>query len=396
MDQIPTSQKKPGHILFVTGEYPPMVGGVGAYTAEVGAALVARGWQVSVVTSRQAEPAPSSPIQVYPMMHRWDWQLIPQIASLAKKIGADLVHVQYQAGSYFQHVAINVAPLWWRQQGIPVAWTYHDLLTPYVLPKAQWLRQWARDLPARVCDWTITTNQVDRLHLAQIAKNLACIPIGSNISAHSFHPEERRARRAMRGFREDDLVIGYFGFVTPDKGVMELMKTVTQLLPELPTLQVFMVGQIIRINSPYQRSFWERIQKYIHTQGLEPRIKSTGHQPDAEISADLNACDLLLLPYLDGANLRRGSLMAGLAQGCAIVTTTPDAPIPELVGGRDLLYVPPGDVDATVAAVRDLLRDPAQLALLCQNARAASVQFSWERIAELHEQAYWAAGKAKK
>ena len=43
-----------GHLLFVTGEYPPMIGGVGAYTAELGAALVARGWRVSVLTRVEA------------------------------------------------------------------------------------------------------------------------------------------------------------------------------------------------------------------------------------------------------------------------------------------------------------------------------------------------------
>lgn len=58
------------------------------------------------------------------------------------------------------------------------------------------------------------------------------------------------------------------------------------------------------------------------------------------MAADLNACDVLLLPFTDGVSLRRGTLMAALANGCAIVTTTPQGPLPELVHDRDLLYVP--------------------------------------------------------
>ena len=48
------------HILFVTGEYPPMPGGVGAYTQELAMALRNLDLQVSVLTSeRAANPAAS-------------------------------------------------------------------------------------------------------------------------------------------------------------------------------------------------------------------------------------------------------------------------------------------------------------------------------------------------
>ena len=42
-------------ILFVTGEYPPMQGGVADYTQALGRALVALGHQVGVLTSIEAE-----------------------------------------------------------------------------------------------------------------------------------------------------------------------------------------------------------------------------------------------------------------------------------------------------------------------------------------------------
>ena len=82
--------------------------------------------------------------------------------------------------------------------------------------------------------------------------------------------------------------------------------------------------------------------------------------------------------------------MAGLAHGCAIITTTPTGPIPELVGGRDLLYVPPQDAEASATALLDLVRNPRKMATLRQNARAASAAFTWEGIAEAHERLYLA------
>jgi glycosyltransferase involved in cell wall biosynthesis len=90
------------------------------------------------------------------------------------------------------------------------------------------------------------------------------------------------------------------------------------------------------------------------------------------------------MPYADGASLRRGTLMAGLAHGCAIVTTSPQEPLPELVDGRDLLYVPAEDERATARAVLRIADQPGLAIALRQRARAARAQFRWEEIARQH------------
>ena len=102
----------------------------------------------------------------------------------------------------------------------------------------------------------------------------------------------------------------------------------------------------------------------------------------------LNAADVLLMPYLDGASLRRGTLMAGLANGCAIVTTWPQDPLPELVHERDLVYVPAEDDAAMAAAVTRLAQDAPLRTRLQSNARDASQQFGWEEIARRHLEIY--------
>ena len=96
--------------------------------------------------------------------------------------------------------------------------------------------------------------------------------------------------------------------------------------------------------------------------GLFERVRWTGREEDAEVSADLSACDLLFLPYLDGASLRRGTLMAGLAHGCAIVTTTPQSPLSvsvnqvPLAGGLSIFEARVhnrGPVDLDILTARD-------------------------------------------
>jgi glycosyltransferase involved in cell wall biosynthesis len=387
-----------GHIVFVTGEYPPMPGGVGAYTAELAAALVALGWRVSVLAGTQAAPTGATPplpyhpaqdgVEVYPVIPHWRWGCGAQVQAWANRVDADWLHVQYQGAAFDGHPAILLAMDGWQRAGYRVAWTYHDMLVIKLFPKAPArLRRWMVDRAARRCDLTITTNEGDRRHLAVGARRLALVPIGSNIRGRRYTPEQRRAQRSLRGYSDKDVVIGYFGFLVPSKGALVLVETLARLVHHLPTVKLLMIGEAVGsgdTNQPYL----QQVQAAVARFGVGERVQWTGQEPDAMVSADLNACDLLLMPYLDGASTRRGTLMAGLAQGCALVTTTPTVPIPELVDGRELLYVPPGDVEATVGAVLRLVRTPGLIATLGQNARQAAAAFTWEGIAEAHGRLY--------
>ena len=78
------------------------------------------------------------------------------------------------------------------------------------------------------------------------------------------------------------------------------------------------------------------------------------------------------------------ALMAGLANGCAIVTTEPQQPLPELVDGRDLCYAPPANPAALAAAIAGLAADPERRERLRTAARACSAQFGWDAIAQAH------------
>jgi hypothetical protein len=55
------------------------------------------------------------------------------------------------------------------------------------------------------------------------------------------------------------------------------------------------------------------------------------------VSTFLHAADLMVMPYRDGVSLRRGTLMAVLAHGRPLLTTTPPIPTPELIHGQKRL-----------------------------------------------------------
>ena len=149
-----------------------------------------------------------------------------------------------------------------------------------------------------------------------------------------------------------------------------------------------MIGEKVGASDATNFAYLQEVEALIDELGLARCVCWTGHQPDAEVAADLNACDVLVMPYEDGASLRRGTLMAGLANGCAIVTTTPQDPLPDLQDGRDLLYAPPGDAAALAAAVLRIAADPDLAGLLRRNARERSALFSWAAIARRHLELY--------
>lgn len=387
------------HVLFVTGEYPPLRGGVGAYTAELAQALVTAGVQVSVVTTHQAQTPlyQTAPVMMHPVIGRWGWRIWPQIPRLARQIGATWLHVQYQTAAFAMNPAINLAPEQWQRQAkrggqpLQVAWTYHDLLVPYLFPKAgARLRRWITLRPAYTSQLVIATNEGDYQVLAATATpaTLQKIPIGSNIQVHECSPEACAASRAQRGYCEQSLLLGYFGFLNRSKGGLTLVQTLYELVRQGYDAHLLMIGEKVGASDPTNYAYLQEVEVLIQQLGLAEHVQWTGHLSDAEVSHALHLVDVLFMPYVDGASLRRGTLMAGLAHGCAIVTTTPQSPLPELVDGRDLLYVPPEDPHLAANAILRLAGEPHLRQALQAGARRQSQSFTWSTIAEQHLRAY--------
>jgi glycosyltransferase involved in cell wall biosynthesis len=91
---------------------------------------------------------------------------------------------------------------------------------------------------------------------------------------------------------------------------------------------------------------------------LAQRICATGELEQGSVSVHLQACDVFLQPYADGATSRRTSLMAALAHGKPIVTSQGrhTEPVWSQSGGVKLVA---NDSDEQIRAVQALLEDTA-------------------------------------
>ena len=383
-------------VLFLTGEFPSMQGGVGDYTHALGAALVALGVDVHVLTSQQAGPShliPPGVDNMYPEVDSWSWGLAKQVRTLAHAIEADILHIQYQSAAYNLHPAVNLLPRGLHGSPWPrhVVTTFHDLRVPYLFPKAGPLR-WRANLElARQSDRAIVTNAEDfrRLRpIGDLAGRLVEIPIGANIQPGPPAGYDRTTQRARWGVGPDDLLLCYFGFLNDSKGGEELMLATARLAEAGLPVHLLMIGGQLGASDPTNAAYLQRVQALIIAQGIADRVHWTGFTGEAEVSANLLASDIAVLPYQDGVSFRRGSLMACLAHGLPIVSTRPAVVVPELAQGENIWLVPAGSPQGLADGIQTLWRDVTLRQRLGEGARRLASDFTWDAIAQRHVQVY--------
>jgi glycosyltransferase involved in cell wall biosynthesis len=398
-----------------------MPGGVGDYTRRLGQGLVARGHHVFIFTIYDSRftihdlrcQDDNYKSEIVNGKSNWAWGCWRDVIAALGPTTPDLLHIQYQTGAYAMHPAINLLP--WRLRGLParprMVVTAHDLLLPYLFPKAGPLRRWVTRRLLADTDAAVVTNEIDFALAAGWGMGvrgrnrthgphpLTIIPIGSNIPVAPPPDYDRSAWRARLGLAPTDTLVCYFGLISRSKGLHVLLDALAQLPA---SFRVLVAGG--EAMQPQDRIYANEIRHQIEELGLRERVSITGQCAADEVSAHLLAADLAALPFADGASFRRGSLLAALAHGVPVVTTTDERTRTEnreprtgatrnneddrLANSANVLLVLPEDSVGLAAAIERLAGDAALRARIGVGGRALAAQFAWETIAERHEALY--------
>jgi glycosyltransferase involved in cell wall biosynthesis len=388
-------------VCFLTGEYPPMQGGVADHTAHLAHHLIELGLEACVLTSRKADASSQpqasnlqSPISnpqypvVYPTIAGWSWRCWRQIGRFLAEQHPDVLHIQYQAAAFELGGWVNWLPWWLRRRHDrpKVIVTFHDLRIPYLFPKAGPLR-WRSILAlARHADGVIVTNVEDRQTLLQssissLQSRLSLIPLGSNVEPCPPADYDRGRWRARLGLAGSALLLAYFGFLNESKGGEDLILALDRLVQRGYNAHLLMVGGQVGDVDPTNAAYADRIRSLVQTRGLAERVQRTGYTSPEEVSANLLAADAVVMPYRDGTSFRRTTFIAALRHGCPVITTYPAMPLPELHDDDNVLLVPPRDSEALAVAAARLAGDPALRTRLAAGAAALGQAFDWPTIA---------------
>ncbi len=363
-------------IGVISGEYPPLLGGVGAYTHIMVGQWLKMGHQVYLFTPPHAqENRPNTHTTHY--AGKWGIDVVGQVRQWAKTHQLEVILLQSQMGMYNLSGVMTALPFLMRvlMRSVPFITTFHDLLPPYLFPKAGGLRTWAMRQMARYSAHTVVTNDED-LHSLASLKNVSLIPIGSNITVHTLRNNTRQTLRQRVG---GEFIVGHFGFLYTNRGVEHLL-TALKACRVYHDVRLVMIGG--REGGPTDSLYVARLDADIARLGLNEAVHWTGYATNEEVSAWLQSIDCVALPFLDGASYRRGSLMAAIEHACPILTTQHHMSVQAFQDGVNMQFVPVGDAKALENALLAWITAPNELAQYRQNLSTLRQKFQWDSITE--------------
>jgi len=360
-------------IAIICPNYPPAVfeGGISHYSRLIATHLLKNGHKVFAITSTEftlplSEQKRQDEIKQIHIQGPWNCNTVNYIEKLVKQKKIDNVVLQYSPASFKKSFRIKWALSNFSVQKIV---TFHTL----------WGKGFDRILGALNlvgCKKIIATNSeimsILTRRLPFLLKKTYMIPIGSNISANNQKPITNQ---------DGVPIISYFGMLYPGKG-LNLILDVLEVLKERKQKFVFkFIG-----GGMLNHEFYEtNLQKKIKERSLDDQVEYLGRIPENEVSKWLNKSRFIFLPYERGLSDRRGSFMAAIAQGKAILSSPPVVVMPLLKNGVNVLWPIKASVEEYIKLTEKMLNDDELIRRLEKGAKELSSNFSWDKIAAEYE-----------
>lgn len=209
------------------------------------------------------------------------------------------------------------------------------------------------------------------------------VTIHNGIDPGRFRPDAAaRARvRAELGYRDDHLVVGIVGRVTPSKGHREFVEMAALLSGRFPQARFLVVGEATRGEEEEGRAIVDALS----SGPVADLITVTGFRRD--VPDLLAAMDVFAFPsHNEAFGL---ALIEAMATGLPTVSSDCDGVLDIVVEGQTGLMVAPKDGARLANATARLLEDEALRTRLGQAGRARVLEkFTEERMAAAMERLY--------
>lgn len=365
-------------IGLICGSWPPIKCGIGDYSYRLSHELARLGYKVVVLTDKKASATTENKnITVWPIIQSWQPAALLTLLEQLKQNRVSIVNLQYPTQQYGRVSAVDWLPFFvHRQLRLPVITTIHEFST------YRRLGRW-RVLAMAKASQAVIVPSLENVDLIRqtapgLVDRLHHIPLGPNIEPNLPPDFDRKVWRAQHGLNPQTLSLVYFGFISPGKGVETLLEAVAQLPPELD-FHLWLLADREPGNSGYV-AYHTMIREIVARFPQPDRLTWTGYLSAQELSPYLAAADLAVLPYTDGASLRRTTMLVALAHGLPVLSTGRQVPCPgvEVVGVNR--------VDQLTGAIIRFWHNRHLLSSLALEAQQTAAQFSWPVIGRQTDQ----------
>jgi glycosyltransferase involved in cell wall biosynthesis len=236
-------------------------------------------------------------------------------------------------------------------------------------------------LTERIClrqaDVIVVVSKPLRRDLVAVGVPAARILVSPNgVEPERFCPDlDGTPVRTRYGVAPDEIVVGFTGTFGKWHGIPALAACLAPTLDGDPRVRFLLVGD---------GELRPLIEEAVAQGDLGARVIRTGLLPHGQVPEHLAACDILISPHTPQADGREffGSptkLYEYMAMGKAIVASDLGQIGDVLEHEVSALLVPPGDVEALVAAILRLVAEPALRERLGRAARQAVLaSYTWK------------------
>jgi mannosyltransferase len=230
-----------------------------------------------------------------------------------------------------------------------LGWPLKLVFTSAAQRHHSWITRWL----IRRMDAIIATSDISASFLKRAA---TVIPHGVDTDRY-VPPADRAAAFAEAGL-PGRYAIGCFGRVRAQKGTDVFVEAMCRLLPRYPDFTAVIVGAV----AVEQTAFANDLKKRIEAAGLQSRIVITGELPIEDVERWYQRLTIYAFTSRnEGFGL---TLIEAMAVGAALVAARAGAAELVVEDGVTGVLTPPDDVDALVAALEPLMRDPAACAAM--------------------------------
>lgn len=397
-------------ITLITGSYQSDRCGIAHYSTCLRRELAQYGVDSIVLTTEvAAQAAPETDVRG--VVKDWGWtQLFPLVQAIITT-PTDLLHIQHAAGTYSFERAIFLLPLLLRICGYqkPIVTTVHEYgwweWQPPIIPPQmiEWLKMWGQKhrwwdredgFLLTGSDAIITTNaeaeKVILQRLPHYANRLHRIAIAANIEVAPIDRQQAKQQlRQQYNWSSDTLVIAFFGFLHPVKGIEYLLSAFAKIAVPNSQVRLILIGGVESLALPQAQAkqYWDKLQGLIAELDITSQVAMTGYVEAKLASYYLSGADIGVLPFNHGVTLKSGSLLAMLAHGLPVIATRSTPPDPDL-SDEMLEVIPTRDVEALTEALLKLVYNLQLRDRLSITGRIFTHRFCWSFIAKKHLDIY--------